>query len=730
MNKRILTLTKLASMAAVSTAFADFPGAVTTDGPLAYYRFEEAPGATTLVDSSGNGLDIDYSAPVGTTVLGEAAAIGLGALFSGDDAIVTPLLLDPSAGDFTIEAVVSAGVFVGDGVVLSNQDGTLGPGRSNLVVNGNRFITTFSGGATTNSGVIASEGGFDHIILTFDQSAVAGGVDPTFRFYINGVEANSSLIVPEPANGNWVIGANKVLTTQLFSGLIDEIAVYDKRLDDVDGDGDVSDSRVSAHYKEYLADSETVVSFESNVPYLDSGSSADLSWLVSPVLTSLTLDDGSGPVDVLPQTVECLGALTVSPTVTTTYTLSGDGPQGPESLEVTVVVDESAVVESFTSNFSQIPAGGEVILSWEVTNGISVSIDNGVGAVDAMAGSVVVTVNDTATYTLTANNSQGDVTSQVTVEALILADPTLIAHWKVGEAPGETDGTTLVSESGAGFAGTFVGTPTFDLTDAAPVPGGSTASLVFDGNDSWVDVLGYNGIGGADARTVAFWFKGSATQANNNATLVSWGTGTTGERWDVRVKNNPQGVLRTEVSGSGSDGTAIMADDTWHHCAVVFDPNTGTTIGDVLFYIDGQVDPLAAPGGTTINTSTAFNLRIGASRALTTPSRALTGKMDDIRIYTRALTAGEIADLVEPLDIPLEVTGIERLENGSVVLSWSGSPGEYSLEYTTDLSSPSWFELSDNEVIADGETTGTSTDSSVATNPANTKIFYRFRKVD
>ena len=149
-----------------------------------------------------------------------------------------------------------------------------------------------------------------------------------------------------------------------------------------------ADSSVETHYKEYLADSDTLVSLVSDVPYLDSGTSADLSWLVSPALTSLTLDDGTGPVDVLPQTTDCRGGITVSPTVTTTYTLSGTGPVGTESLEVIIVVDEAAVVESFTSNISQVPVGGEVTLSWEVTNGISVEIDNGVGVVDAMAGSV------------------------------------------------------------------------------------------------------------------------------------------------------------------------------------------------------------------------------------------------------------------------------------------------------------------------------------------------------
>ena len=189
---------------------------------------------------------------------------------------------------------------------------------------------------------------------------------------------------------------------------------------------------------------------------------------------------------------------------------------------------------------------------------------------------------------------------------------------------------------------------------------------------------------------------------------------------------NGTGVMRTEVAGSGSNGTAIMADDTWHHCAVVLDPTVGTTVGDLLFYVDGVLDTLSATGATPINSSIANNVLIGAAPAFA--GRSLTGKMDDIRIYTRALSAAEITNLVAPIDIPLEITGINRLENGSVELTWSGAPGEYFLEYSFDLTAASWLEVSDSEVIADGETSATSIDNFIAPNAANTKVFYRFRK--
>ncbi|MDB4296856.1 LamG domain-containing protein, partial [Akkermansiaceae bacterium] len=587
MKQQLFTVSSMISLLASSASWADYPGVVNADGPLAYYRFEEAAGATTLVDSSGNGLDIDYSAPIGTTQLGEPGAIGLAALFNTDGSILTPLLLDPSVGDFTIEAIVRADSPEPAGsVVVSNQDGTGGPGRSNLVVDGGRRITTYIGGLTVLSGRTATVDSFDHIIATYDQSA-AGGGDPTIRIFINGEETGSGTLVAEAANGGWVIGSHKSQASQFFSGIIDEVAIYGKRLDDPNGDGDVSDSRVTAHFKEYLADSDTVINFSSDVRYLDGGQSGELSWFVSPALTALTVDDGSGPLDVLAQTVDCNGVLSISPTVTTTYTLEGTGPLGTESLEVTIVVDEPAVVNSFSASFAEVPAGSSATLSWDVTNGTTVVIDNGVGAVDNITGSVDVVVEEATTFTLTATNSQGDVTDEVMVGVIVPSEPGLISHWKVGEAPGETEGTSLISESGAGFIGTFFGTPSFDTEDPAPVPGGSTASISFDGASSWVDVLNYSGIGGSESRTLAFWFKGPGSQTNANATLVGWGTGDIGMRFDTRIQGGASGIIRTEVAGSGSNGTAIIDDGGWHHCAVVLDPTIGTTIGEIQFYIDG-----------------------------------------------------------------------------------------------------------------------------------------------
>jgi hypothetical protein len=709
------------------TALADYPATVLASEPLAYYRFEETPGATILIDSSGNGLDIDNSFPAGTTVLGSDGAVGSAVTFNGDGYFISPLNLDTSIGDFTIEAIMKRTAGAPEGVLVANQDGNLGPGRSNLLVNGGGFITTFSGGATTNSGVINSGEAFDHVILTFDQSAVVEGIDPTFRFFINGVEAGTGTAIPEAANGSWVIGANKVLTTQFFNGVVDDVAIYGSRLDDPDGDGDSSDSKIGEHYKGFLSDSITVESFGSSVAYLDSGQSVELNWLVSPELRSLTLDNGTGPIDVLAQTIGGEGSIMVSPTATTTYTLIGIGSLGSESLEVKITVDEAAVINAFVSSVAEASPGSNITLFWDVTNGSNVTIDNGIGGVDAVSGSVTVPVNEETKFALTATNSQGAVTKSVTIT---LADASVpVAHWRVGEAVGEKNGSVLIGEGGSLFDGLFVGTPSFDVNDPAPVPGGSTASIAFDGAGSWIDVSGYDGVGGDSARTLAFWFKGDLVQPNLNATLVSWGTGATGARFDTRINTAGVNQLRTEVAGSGSNATTPIVTGEWHHCAVVFDPILGTTIGDALFYVDGNLEALTASGGTTVNTNASNGVRIGNARVF--QGRAVAGKMDDIRIYDRALSEAEILSLITPgSGQKLKITAIRQLENGNVEVDWAGAPGDYFFEYSFDLAPDSWLEISDSELILQGETTSTSVDDFIAPSAENRKVFYRLRPVD
>jgi len=62
-------------------------------------------------------------------------------------------------------------------------------------------------------------------------------------------------------------------------------------------------------------------------------------------------------------------------------------------------------VASFTAGAATITTGGSTTLSWPVSNGATISIDQGMGMITGA--SVPVTPNATTTYTLTATGSTG-----------------------------------------------------------------------------------------------------------------------------------------------------------------------------------------------------------------------------------------------------------------------------------------------------------------------------------
>ena len=86
----------------------------------------------------------------------------------------------------------------------------------------------------------------------------------------------------------------------------------------------------------------------------------------------------------------------------------------PGCITVQAPLGQPLVIGTFNSSPSTINPGGTSILSWNVTGANSVSIDQGIGQVNA-AGSRVVSPASTTVYTLSATNSAGTVTSSATI---------------------------------------------------------------------------------------------------------------------------------------------------------------------------------------------------------------------------------------------------------------------------------------------------------------------------
>ena len=145
------------------------------------------------------------------------------------------------------------------------------------------------------------------------------------------------------------------------------------------------------------------------------------------------------------------------------------------------------VISSFTASPTSITAGQSTTLSWQVSSGAVVNIDNGVGAVVGTT-SKVVTPTQTTTYTLTsyiagADGPSASVTKTVTVTVIVpsvsntpvISSATIINGTLVASGSFPAAGTYYVYVNGQGFAATLQGVS--QVTAQVGTVSGSTASV-------------------------------------------------------------------------------------------------------------------------------------------------------------------------------------------------------------------------------------------------------------
>ena len=150
----------------------------------------------------------------------------------------------------------------------------------------------------------------------------------------------------------------------------------------------------------------TITSFAATPAKLTAGQSSTLSWAVtgSP---GLIINPGVGAVTGT--------SVNVTPSATTSYTLTATNSFGSATLSTTATVLPASppVISSFFANPTNVGPGIATNLHWVTSGATSVGIDHGVGTVTGSS----VTVNPTSatTYTLTATNAAGSVTATAQV---------------------------------------------------------------------------------------------------------------------------------------------------------------------------------------------------------------------------------------------------------------------------------------------------------------------------
>ncbi|MCI5137915.1 MAG: hypothetical protein D3922_05780, partial [Candidatus Electrothrix sp. AR1] len=169
---------------------------------------------------------------------------------------------------------------------------------------------------------------------------------------------------------------------------------------------------------------------------IPSGGSSTLTWASTDAAT-VTIDNDIG-------TIGLSRTQSVSPTVTTTYTITAVGTGGTVTESVTLTVLQPPTI-SLSADPLSITSGDSTQLSWTSTNADSVTITPDIGIISTN-GSQDTSPVETTTYTITAIGPGGTASDTVTVEVLpsgpavtITAEPetmplgtTSLLSWQAG----------------------------------------------------------------------------------------------------------------------------------------------------------------------------------------------------------------------------------------------------------------------------------------------------------
>ncbi|MCH9022572.1 MAG: lamin tail domain-containing protein, partial [Planctomycetes bacterium] len=207
----------------------------------------------------------------------------------------------------------------------------------------------------------------------------------------------------------------------------------------------------------------------------------------------------------------------------------------------------------------------------------------------------------------------------------------LVAHWKLNE----TSGTTTQDHSGNGYSGTLNKMDPDSHTLARIYYG-----LDFDGVDDYVefDDPNYKGVTGSGSRTVACWIK---TTPTGHQHILSWGRSDPGKQWLLFIDRN-NNALRVAVFDGTVIGSTPITTGAWHHVAAVLFDDGSANSSEIQLYVDGQLETLSLVTSNPIDTSSDANVRIGA---MVDTSPHFNGLIDDVQIYSRALSPEELAKL-------------------------------------------------------------------------------------
>ena len=275
---------------------------------------------------------------------------------------------------------------------------------------------------------------------------------------------------------------------------------------------------------------------------------------------------------------------------------------------------------------------GPVSTTWSKVNGPGTVMFANPGAVSTDA-----TFSIPGVYTLRLTAGDGSRTAAAKVKVNVMSDtgddPAWVGYWPFDNSAADQQ----LSNDGV-----LNGNPVYS-TDVAPAAVAvNTRSLDLDGAGDYVQIAYNASLNAPDGSTIALWIKpttypGFWPAGNEWSALLS-----KGQTWGAENYSLGFGAYYY-LFGRGGGALVPSLDDavrtpgSWYHVAVVDEPASR----QAKIYINGVLDQRVVAVTTSgTNTDPVY---IGQ---YTPGGKTIDGRIDDVRLYTRALSDAEIAALV------------------------------------------------------------------------------------
>ena len=171
----------------------------------------------------------------------------------------------------------------------------------------------------------------------------------------------------------------------------------------------------------------------------------------------------------------------------------------------------------------------------------------------------------------------------------------------------------------------------------------SNASLDFDGTDDYIDCGEVSALASATAFTISGWFNQTTLDEQrfmfgtrvSNSNMISCYTWNDGKMY-VDIRNGG-------TSYADFDYSTVVTAGKWFHLAMVYDGSAASNTDRVKLYIDGSAVTLSYVNSFPASTNAApGDFRIGSLEGFTAE---WLGKIDDVSIYSSALSASDVTGI-------------------------------------------------------------------------------------